>query len=207
MTTAMFVHGLGRTPVSGCLLLRRLERRGVTATSFGYVPALSRFADIRGRLVRRIISLADRGNYVLIGHSLGGLLLRAALAELPPGVRRPDRLFLLASPINASSLAQRFSKYSMFRLFSGECGRILASPSLMGDIADPHVPTTAIVGLKQFPLCRLFPVGMENDGIVSVSEVSADWLGDVVYIPVSHTFVPMSRITSDIIQNRLGISG
>src|SRR6202034_4433106 len=51
------------------------------------------------RVARRLTQIADAGEYVLIGHSLGGVLLREALRDLPRAVRRPTRLFLLGSPI------------------------------------------------------------------------------------------------------------
>jgi len=47
------------------------------------------FAQISNRLSSQIVRLADDGEYILIGHSLGGLLLRSALAALPMGTRAP----------------------------------------------------------------------------------------------------------------------
>src|SRR5262245_34215628 len=80
---ALFVHGMGRTPLSGWPLLRSLRRAGLATSSFGYVVLLEDFEQIRQRLASRIAALGARGDYVLIGHSLGGVLLRAALNSLP----------------------------------------------------------------------------------------------------------------------------
>ena len=101
---ALFVHGMGRSPLSGWRLLRQLQRAGLKTSSFGYSVSLEDFAGIRRRLESRLSLLAERGDYVLIGHSLGGVLLRAAVNGLPPGTRRPRHLFLLGSPLRGSDL-------------------------------------------------------------------------------------------------------
>jgi hypothetical protein len=42
-----------------------------------------------------------------------------------------------------------------------------------------------------------------NDGVVSLSEVSADWLEDQVLVPVIHTLLPASRQVGAVITNKL----
>jgi len=100
----LFVHGMGRSPLSGGLLLWLLKRAGLKLRVFGYSVSFDDFAGIRARLVERISQLAVQGDYVLVGHSLGGVLLRAALNDLPPDTRRASHLFLLGSPVRAARL-------------------------------------------------------------------------------------------------------
>src|ERR1035437_9581561 len=95
---ALFIHGMGRIPLSGWRMLRELRSRGIDTSTFGYATALQNFSQIVNRLSSQIMRLADAGEYILIGHSLGGLLLRSALAALPAGTRAPTRVFLLGSP-------------------------------------------------------------------------------------------------------------
>ena len=104
---ALFVHGMGRSPISGWPLLWKLKRGGLKTQTLWYSTTFEDFAAITRRLVAAITALADAGNYVLIGHSLGGVLLRAAIDALPPRTRRPRHLFLLASPMRPARLAQR----------------------------------------------------------------------------------------------------
>lgn len=88
---ALFVHCMGRSPRvrgGGC------GNCGVRALRTAVLPI---------RRTRRIFqpsgiassrgSLNWRGEDVAIGHSLGGVLLRAAVLALPAGVRRPRRFF------------------------------------------------------------------------------------------------------------------
>ncbi|MES2940612.1 MAG: hypothetical protein V4864_23240 [Pseudomonadota bacterium] len=73
----------------------------------------------------------------------------------------------------------------------------------MSQILPSAVPTTAVIGTRGLPFQRAF--GSEpNDGVVSLSEVSAPWLRDQVRVPVQHTFLPSSRQVSAIILDRLG---
>ncbi|MDQ3117948.1 MAG: alpha/beta hydrolase, partial [Verrucomicrobiota bacterium] len=78
----LFVHGMGRSPASGWWLLRQLRRAGLRTSSFGYSVSRESFAKVVNRLVARLHSLLEGEELVLIGHSLGGILLREALCSL-----------------------------------------------------------------------------------------------------------------------------
>ena len=73
----LFVHGMGRSPLSGWPLLRRLRRAGFQTHNFGHWVCTESFGAIVGRLNEQLIRLARAGDYVLVGHSLGGVLLRS----------------------------------------------------------------------------------------------------------------------------------
>jgi hypothetical protein len=203
---ALFVHGMGRSPVSGWPLLWKLKRRGLSTSTFGYSTAFESFSAIIGRLVTRISVLSAHEDYVLIGHSLGGVLLRAAINALPPEIPRPKHLFLLASPIQPSRLAQRFSRHPVYRVVTSDCGQMLASSGRMVGVGSVSVPTTAIAGTRSLLWTRGLFTGELNDGIVSLSEVSAAWLNDQVHIHAIHTLLPSSARVSEIILERLGQS-
>lgn len=190
---------MGRSSASGWLLYRQLQGAGITPSAFAYSAAREPFSRIRQRLVDRLIDIAGRGDYCLIGHSLGGVLLRAALADLPPSVKRPCRLFLIASPTHSARLARRFAPNWLFRRFTGDCMQLLASESAMSAIPAPTLPTTAIFGSKSFPgWLDQFP-GESSDGIVSFSEVDAPWLDQRIEIAEIHTLLPANRKTAQAI--------
>lgn len=203
----LFVHGMGRSPLSGSVLLWKLRRAGLTTRTFGYSVSFEEFPRIRERLVAAISRLADHGDYVLIGHSLGGVLLRAAINALPEGTRLPRQLFLLGSPVRPSRLAQRFGLNFLFRLVTRDCGRLLASPSRMAEIGAVAVPTTCIAGISGFRGARSYFPGELNDGIVSLSEVKADWAIEHVQVPVFHTLVPSSPRVAELVLHRIRKTG
>ena len=200
---ALFVHGMGRTPLSGLPLLWQLRRGGMQTGTFAYSVALETFAGIEERLVSRISAVAVEGSYVVIGHSLGGGLLRAALDSLPPGIRPPQHIFLLASPLRPSRLAQKLGANPVYRMLAGDCGQLLGSTVRMAGIGPMAVQTTAIVGSRGLPWPTDVFAGEANDGVVSVAEASAEWIHDQVLVDCVHTLLPSSRRVGEIILERL----
>lgn len=200
---ALLTHGMGRSPLSFWPLARQLRRAGIQTSTFGYAVSLQAFADVQARLSQRITQLAHQGDYILIGHSLGGVLIRAAVASLPANTPGPRHIFLLGSPTRPSRLAQRLASNPLYRTITRDCGQLLGSAERMAGIGMPTCPVTGIAGTKGLS-GRLSPFGQEpNDGIVSLSEVSADWLTDQVTVPVIHSWLPASDLVAQIILKRL----
>jgi hypothetical protein len=195
----LFVHGMGRSPISGWPLLHHLRAAGLETTTFGYSTALRDFTAIKNRLIKKLTTVAARDNYIVVGHSLGGVLLRAAISDLPSQIKPPRHVFLLGSPVHASRLARRFSKNMLFRSLTGDCGELLASNKRMHRIGAVKVPTTSIIGVRGFN-SKHSPFGDEpNDGVVALSEVKASWLSNQVPVPVVHTLLPASKQVANII--------
>ncbi len=199
----LFVHGLGRTPLSGWPMLRQLRRAGLSTSVFAYVAAVESLAAIVHRLRDRVLRIAEQGSYAVVGHSLGGVLLRAALKDLPAGTARPAGLFLLGSPISASRMARRLGPSFLFRALAGECGQLLGSKERMAQLGTSADPVTAVIGVRGVT-GRRSPFGEEaNDSMVAVSEASAPWLTRKIEIPVIHTLLPASSKTARIIVDDL----
>jgi hypothetical protein len=200
---ALFVHGMGRTPLSGWRLLRRLKQSGITTQTFSYFVSYEKFAGIKARLVTELTRIAADGEYIVIGHSLGGVLLRAAIDALPKDVRKPSHLFLLASPIAPSRMAKRFGKNTLFRLVTSDCGQLLGSETRMKAIPPTDVAKTAIIGIDKRRINPIFSPEEKNDGIVSIDEVSAEWLKDQAQVEMLHSFMPSSKRVAEIILEKL----
>jgi pimeloyl-ACP methyl ester carboxylesterase len=201
----LFVHGMGRSPLSGWPLLRRLRRAGLHTHNFGHWVSSESFGSIVARLGERLTQLAHAGEYVLVGHSLGGVLLRQAVRTLPRTVRQPRHLFLLGSPVQVSSIAARMGSNPLYRLLTGDCGVMLGSSERMAAIGTPAVPVTAVVGEKSWSLMAGMLPPESNDGVVTLSEASAPWLTDVVKLPVTHTFLPTDARVTAVILERLRV--
>jgi pimeloyl-ACP methyl ester carboxylesterase len=204
----LFIHGMGRSPLSGWPMLRQLQHAGFKAVVFGYVAALESFNSIVSRLRTRIQRIAEDGPYIVVGHSLGGVLLRQALYTIAKGTAPPRHVYLLGSPVRSSRLARKLQSNPVFRLLAGDCGQMLASDERMAQVNGVAGAVTAIIGVRGFTRGRS-PFGSEpNDGIVSISEASADWLKHKIEVPVMHTFLPASSLVARIIINehRLNVS-
>ena len=201
----LFVHGMGRSPLSGGLMLWLLKRAGFRVRVFGYSVSFDDFVGIRARLVERISQVAAQGDYVLVGHSLGGVLLRAALNDLPSGTRKASHLFLLGSPVRPARLANRLRNNLIYKTITRDCGRLLGSAERMAELGPVAVPTTVVVGVRGLPWPKDPFDGELNDGVVARSEVCADWAGEEVHVPVGHTFLPASRCVARLILERIGV--
>ncbi len=194
----LFVHGMGRSPLSAWWMLRHLRRAGYPVETFYYVVTFERFGRIVDRLHRRLSALAGRGEYIVIGHSLGGVLLRAALnrGNLP---RQPRKLFLLGSPLQASTIAKRMRRKVWYRLLTRDCGDLLADDLRMREVGTATAPAIAIVGTRDSRLSRRYLEGRRSDGVVLVEEATADWLAETVYVDELHMLLPVRRRTAEII--------
>ena len=184
----LLVHGLGRTPLSLLGLAAALRRDGHRTRFFGYLPPFESVPRIRRRLARVLRELARGGEPVgLIGHSLGGLLLRLALTDVP---ELRVRHFVMLSTPNAPPRAARLAWKWVppFRLYARDCGRLLTSPTAFAALPEPRVPFTVIAGTAGLR-GRFSPFGDEpNDGLVSVTEARLG-TAEPVLLSVLHTFM------------------
>lgn len=189
--------------MSGWPLLRNLKRAGLKTQTFSYHVSLETFDAIQARLAKHVSDIAQRGKYILVGHSLGGVLIRAAVNSLEESIPKPHHVFLLGSPIQPARLAQKLKSTIVFRAITRDCGDLLASETRMKSIGSLNQPVTSVIGVKGLPMnCSPFQ-GEENDGVVSVSEVSADWLTDVIRVPIIHTLLPSSRYVAQLMLDRI----
>jgi pimeloyl-ACP methyl ester carboxylesterase len=199
----LFVHGMGRTPISAIPMLWRLRRHGHSVDVVAYLAATEDFQVIVDRVKSKLLELAGKGHYVLIGHSLGGILLRAALQQLKDLSPQPEHLFLLGSPVSAPRLATKSQRELGFQWFSGDCGQLLSSNARLSAISMPDIDITSIVGTRSFRLTKKYFLNDENDGVVSVSECAHDAINEVIKLPVIHTFLPSSLKVSAVILDKI----
>ncbi len=183
----LLVHGLGRTPLSLFGLASALRRAGHHTRFFAYSPTFEILPRIIRRLSHRLRSLAKTNQSVgLVGHSLGGLLLRLALARVP---RLQVRHFvMLGTPNKGSRMARLASRWLPFRLLTRDCGRFLVASDGFAHLPPLRVPTTVIAGTAG-PRGRFSPFGDEvNDGLVAVAETAIENM-ELIQLPVLHTFM------------------
>jgi hypothetical protein len=146
-----------------------------------------RYEPIVSRLVDKLEVLARAGPYAVIGHSLGGILLRSALPNLK--ARAPEHLVMLGTPNRPSRLATLLRENWGYRKLTGECGLRLASPEFYETLPLPQVPYTIVAGTGG-SRGRWSPFGLEpNDGLVAVSETKIKDDDPVILLPAKHTFM------------------
>lgn len=195
----VLIHGMGRTPLSMLRLRRRLRRAGHDVLLFGYSPTFETLAGASGRLARLIEARSGNAPYALIGHSLGTVIIRATLARLAG--RMPAACFFLAPPMRACRAARFFSRYGLYKVLTGEMGRLLASEDFMRGLPLPPGRLRIYAGTAG-PRATWLPFGMTaNDGILDVAEASGDCRAATLRVPALHTFIMNSApVVDDIVR-------
>jgi len=201
----VLIHGMGRTPLSMLRLRRRLHRAGHRAILFGYSPTFETLEGASARLVKLIDRRVDTGHYALVGHSLGSVIIRTALGPLQG--RPPATCCFLAPPMVACKAARFFSRFWLYRLLTGEMGKLLADDAFMQQLPMPAAPTRIYAGTGG-PRAAWLPFGMEeNDGILSLSEATGDHGASAVRVPSLHTFIMNSAAVGNDLARSLATLG
>lgn len=198
----LLVHGLGRTPLSMAGIAGALRRAGHRPRTFAYSPTFETLPRILRRLTARLEALAASDRPVgLVGHSLGGLLLRSAIPCVP-GLR-VRHLVMLGTPNRSPRLGRRAWERRVFRWFARDCGELLADPERMATLPIPAVPYTLIAGTAG-PRGRYSPFGSDpNDGVVATDEVPIRDGDEVRPFPVWHTLMMDDRRVRDAVLTAL----
>lgn len=195
--TVFLIHGLGRSRASLLVLASRLRSAGYRTVLVPYDPARLRLEDASEGLLTRVRARACGGRYHLIGHSLGGIIIRdAARRGYPEGL---GRVVMLAPPNRPPELAARLKTNPLFRLIAGDSGRRLADPAFYARLPPPPGEFGVIAGDRGQRLTFDEP----NDGVVTVAGARLSGMRDFRVVHHSHTFIMNGRDTFALIDGFL----
>jgi len=146
----------------------------------------------QGSFNRRLAALAAaHGPLDVVTHSLGGIVLRAALADgwVAPEMLR--RVVMLAPPNSGSELADLLARTRLFRLLLGPVGPELRTDGAGVPAGLPPVPFALGVIIGQRGGNPLFARAFAgpNDGKVSVARAAVPGMHDLRVVERGHTFV------------------
>ncbi len=128
-----------------------------------------------------------------VGHSLGGILIRAYLAEDSPD--RVGRVVMLAPPNHGSELVDALGDSALFRWALGPSGQVLGTDrnSLPNRLPPPAVEVGVIAGTGSVNPIGSLVIPREDDGTVSVSSTRLEGMTDFLVVPSSHAFIMQSE--------------
>jgi len=175
----VLVHGLGRSAHSLDKMAEELRTRGFEAVQFSYASTQGSIEDHAKALNRMLEGLRGVRTLSFITHSLGGPVVRKALALEGPNYEL-GRVVMLAPPNRGSTIARKLSQYAFFRLLLGPSLTDLASPAMQA-LAEPPAPFAVVAGrVRQ---------RAQGDGIVGIEETKLKNMNRHLIVAASHTFI------------------
>jgi pimeloyl-ACP methyl ester carboxylesterase len=178
----ILLHGMGRTPASMSPLRFWLGRAGYRTHNWGYWSYRLTAAELAEALAARMAAVSEEAERVhFVTHSLGGILMRAALAAAP--LPNAGRAVMLVPPNQGSRAADRWSPY---------LGRI------MPPIRDLTTTPASLVHQLPAPELEVGVIAGAMDGKVSVDEARLRGAREQVVLPCRHSFIMHRRDVRDL---------
>lgn len=205
--TVVLLHGLWRGWHAMEPLARSLHRRGFATLNVPY-PSTRLPVEVLARRVAEVLRPhAERGPLHFVTHSLGGIVLRAMLANAPAW--QTGRVVMLAPPNQGSEIVDWAAGKPIIPLLLGPAGRELGTgghPATLPGMPE-EVETAVIMGRRStLPLFRKLLDG-ENDGIVSAQRGQVAGMNHFAVVNADHTFIQMHPEVVRLVGGFLGGDG
>jgi hypothetical protein len=193
----VLLHGLGRSNTSMWLLASRLEDAGyyvrrVEYDSLHQVPD-EILQDIGSQINHCCKAHAQSVHFV--GHSLGGLMVRAYLQDNQ--IDELGRVVLLGTPNQGTDAADHFSDGWLMKVL-GPTAQALGTDrnSFPKSLKAPHYPVGIIAGERKGEFNDPVIPG-KDDGLVSVEATKIDAMTDFILIETGHSMMRYDREVAD----------
>jgi len=186
----VLLHGLGRTRASLARLEQALARAGYTTAALSYPSTRRSLAEHADQLLRLLDQLEGVQRISFVTHSLGGIVVRAALAR-PASWRQRiglGRIVMLAPPSRGSALAQQLADFLPAQLVLGPSAHDLAADEIAAIPAPPCPFGVVAAGSGGARGINPLLPG-DNDGILAVEETRLAGADDFLLVPGLHTFL------------------
>lgn len=187
----VLLHGLARSDRSMRPLAKRLAEAGFEVTNLDY-PSTSKDPEELTQLIDRVIEecCANESSPVhFVTHSLGGILVRAYLAEhRPPNL---GRVVMLAPPNRGSEIVDLLGDTWLFEKIFGPTATQLGTSeqSLPNRIGPPTYELGVIAGNKVLNPLGAWLLSGQHDGTVSTDNTKLEGMSSFLVLPENHTFI------------------
>ncbi len=192
----VLLHGLGRGKSIMVPMGERLEKAGFDVSIADY-SSIGRTPDEILKDVAQQISVfcKDTNQTVhFVGHSLGGLLIRAYLDSIT--LKTLGRVVLIGSPSKGTPFVDRFRDAWWLKLI-GTAAISLGTDdkSFPKTLRPPYYPVGIIAGISTTINNDDFIPG-EDDGIVPVESTKIEGMKDFILLEVSHSALPKNEMVA-----------
>lgn len=192
------MHGLMRTPRSMRSLSKFLTVKNLgTTIAPSYASSRGAVATHAAAFRELVETLPGKPTIDVIGHSLGNIVVRHAIADWqrngdPAGVlARMKHMVMLGPPNQGANIARQLAKTGLFGLVTGKGGLELGRDwgELQSRLAIPPFPFAIVAGKLESKFVSNPLVEGEGDFVVSIDETHLDGAAIEIEVPVLHSFL------------------
>ena len=193
----VLLHGLARSEASMLILQQVLEFHGYRTVNETYPSDTAPISELVDYVGRSAAHCGDERMH-FVTHSLGGILVRAWLAQGHPA--NLGRVVMLAPPNHGSEIVDAIRQNDVLN----EVATFLNGPATvqLGTGSDSFVDTLPPVDFELGVIAGDVPInpigaaviGQRSDGTVSVDSTRVEGMADHVTIDASHTLIMMNPI-------------
>ena len=193
----VLLHGMGRTAHSMSPVEREATTRGYVVLNLGYPSRTASVEALAEHVAHAIQQFAPEiAALDFVTHSLGGILLRAAVGGGLIPIERVRRAVLLAPPNQGSEAADFMKRVPLLRRVPGlalaELG--VAADGVVARLGPIPFECGVIAGNRTVnPILSLVIPG-PDDGKVAVSRASVAGIRDFLVVPHSHPFIMRAAV-------------
>ncbi len=197
----VLIHGLWLPALCLWPLARVLRRQDFAVKIFSY-SSVSVDLEMNAQRLSRFLASIDADTIHLVGHSLGGILIRALFHYHPN--QKPGRIVTLGAPHQGCRVAQNLNRYRIWRWIMGR-----SVAQLLQNIPQtwpaPARDIGVISGKRSIGMGRLLCRGLPapNDGLLTVAETSLTNASAHRILPVTHTGMIYARVVAEQVNDFL----
>lgn len=185
--TVILLHGLGSFPAMMALLAWRLRLDGYRVRN----PRYPSTREPLESLVARLKAIVERceGRIHFVGHSLGGIIVRAYLDQREEPF--DGRVVMLSPPNQGSEIVDAFQKSPLLTRLLGPVGARLGTDpdSIPSSLPPPHFEVGIITGTRSVNPIGSLIIPPPHDGSVSVERAQLEGAAAFKVIGGTHTFL------------------
>ena len=189
-TAVIALHGILRSSKSWTELQRVLEPDDYTFINFDYPSTQQSISDFADQLQEVIATLDGIEHIHLIGHSMGGLVVRRWCQQYSDP--RMRRLLMIGTPNSGAEMASMLKKNLLFQLILGPSGQqLVADPEeFISTLPLPTMEYAVIAGAKGTPDGFNPLIPGDDDGVVTVQSARLPGAVDYLAVRALHSFQP-----------------
>jgi pimeloyl-ACP methyl ester carboxylesterase len=196
----VFVHGLaqakGTWNASQKDIRLRAAREGryVEAIAINYPSTRLQIEQSARGLTDILDALPPQTRLVLVGHSMGGLVINASLSRAP---RPVEAVVYIGTPFVGSPFADALADVPPIRWLGGPAvEQLVTTPAPAGAYAWPDCPTVAIAGTwAPEGYSALLPG--DDDGLVPLNSALSDNADEVLLVQAHHALMPRDALVRE----------